>query len=402
MNKKQIIITLILLVALGAVFESFKKVNFQSKSGDGGINALLSDLDMKPFAQNFRGEGKLGKTQKVARRARRKQRPAINEPMQTLEQMADNQNEQFSFNENPDGQKVAENTKGKNKKKEGEEGDESEEDKDGDENAENQEGEESAEEQEVAELEDQLEDETPEKDANNEDDNTTADNEPFPGGAPVIPTTEEKEPTPLNELLAEWADELLKFPDYKLMNEFIALKQTGQIPDEVFYPIITLMLEDSREPMKVLGAHGLGATPSARSFEMIVATKADAPFGSRLSEELTKHIQLYANIQYISALRDILYSSEYIDAIRTAAELVDQAALNYLSESSTPPDGDIVALEQSRRQQQSIFQGFVSILDSLAQSSSDQGVVTAASSALEHITENLPAENDDVNVVSNQ
>ena len=402
MNKKQVIITLILLVALGAVFESFKKVNFQSKSGDDGINALLSDLDMKPFAQNFRGEGKLGKTQKVAHRARRKQRPSIDEPMQTLEQMADNQNEQFSFNENPEGQKVAENTKGKNKDKEGVEGDESGEDNENEENAENQENGESAEEQEVAELEDQLKDEDSDKDADKEEDNTTADNEPFPGGAPVIPPTEEEEPTPLNELLAEWADELLKFPDYKLMNEFIALKQTGQIPDEVFYPIITLMLEDSRESMKVLAAHGLGATPSARSFEMIVATKVDAPFGSRLSEELTKHIQLYANIQYISALRDILYSSEYIDAIRTAAELVDQAALNYLPESSTPPDGDIVALERSRKQQQGIFQGFVSILDSLAQSSSDQGVVTAASSALEHITENLPVETDDVSVVSNQ
>lgn len=404
MNKKQFIVTLILIFALGAVFESFKKVNFRSQSGDGGVSALLSDLSMKPFAQNFR-DGKLGKSKKVTHRARMKKRPRANEPMETLEQMAKNQKGQFSFNENPQGKKVADNSKNdSDTNKESDKGDKKEEGEGDEEKAKNPDGDEDADKKEVADIEDELKKDGPENkpdDDVNED--SAAEATPFSGRAPVVSQNEDGDPKPLNELLAEWANELLKFPDYKLMNEFIAQKQAGQIPDEVFYPIISMMLEDSRESMKVLGAHGLGATPSAKSFELIVSTKSSAPFGSRLSQDLSSHAQTYASLQFLSALKDVLYSSEDLETIRTAAILVDQAATNYLPKSQHPPESEISALETQRKQQLDIFEGFKSILSSLSQSSSDQGVVAAATQALAHIKEHIPDKSDDdVSVVSNQ
>lgn len=452
MSKKQIIIIVLLVFILGGIFESFKRVKFQSRNSDGGINALLSDIDLKPFAQNFKPENLATRRMRPQKaRLKPRNRRRVEDPMNSLEQLVKNQQDpqqegEFSFNEDPehlkaegngdaveegdpgvdpdaedgevaenaegdddtdtgveevneDGEVVAKNDKkkkGKKKRKKGEDGE------DGD--VENPENEESAEEQEVADLEDELKKENEDKEeAPEETESEQGTNEEIAGvGSPFIPVTEEDEKPPLSEQLAEWADELLKFPDYKLMNDFISRKQAGQITNEVFYPIISMMLEDSREPMKVMGAYGLGATPSAKSFEMLVAIKATAPFGSRLSTEVSKHVQNYANIQYISSLKEVLYSSEDLVAIKTAAQLVDQAATNYLSSSSAnPTESDVAALEQRREQHRSLFEGFLSILDNLAQSSSDQEVASAANQARQHIKQYIPSQDEEVSVVSN-
>ena len=154
-----------------------------------------------------------------------------------------------------------------------------------------------------------------------------------------------------------------------------------------------------------MAAYCLNVTPSQQSFEMIIAYNKTAPFGSQLSQNLGKATQTYMELQYLQILNSVLYATEDLEAIKVAAQLVDQAAVKILPELSSqqPTDEqDITALDRRKNDHYKLFEGFRSILESLSQSSSNQDVVYATTQALSHILEYLPTPvEEDTSIVSN-
>lgn len=373
MNGNQKLIAVVLVLALGTAFEFFKRVSFdQNKNGQ--INSLLYSFDFKPFAKT-QNEGSMAQKShhnkaRMSRRARRE------EPMKAIQQLADNsakkaETESADLAPNKKAEKDKDKKKKKKKRKKTD-----------------VEGEDTTE---IAETTEDAED------TNDTDtDNTTNDESPdnFAAGFnnSLVPQTDEA--TPVAQVIEQWASDLLKSPDYRLLNEFIALKQTGAIPDEVFYTVVQMMLDDSREDIQAMGVEALGSTPSQSSFEKLVEVRQKTIFGSRVAQNVSQHINSYANLNQLSALRNVFYSSDNLEAIRVAAQLVEQAASRYLV--PTAP-GDVGSQDQIVRPGSAsvdIFKGFIAILRSLVESSSDQQIVSAATQALSRIEQNLPTQTE--------
>ncbi len=79
-------------------------------------------------------------------------------------------------------------------------------------------------------------------------------------------------PLPTEAELTNWEKLLLVTPNHRETTRFISLFQSKQVTAEVFYGIIGQMLNDGRTQMRSLGVMALGATPSVRSYEMLIAT----------------------------------------------------------------------------------------------------------------------------------
>lgn len=370
MNGNQKLIAVILVLALGTTFELFKRVSFD-QNNNGQMNSLLSSFDFTPFAKTHNDSSVAQKNRFGKAGSRRSQRE---EPLRALQQLADNTAKKTAAEESADlaPKTKAEKDKDKKKKKKKRKKTDIE-------------GEDTTE---VADTDD--EDLSPEDQES--DDTGPGDQDSGVAGGfnnSLIPQTNEA--TPVAQVIEQWASELLKSPDYRLLNEFISLKQTGAIPDEVFYAVIQMMLDDSREDIQVMGVEALGATPSQNSFEKLVDVRQKAIFGSRVAQNVSQHINGYSNLNQVSALRNVFYSSDNLEAIRVAAQLVDQAASRYLVAGSS---GDVGSQDQAVRPSTSsidIFKGFTVILRSLVESSTDQQIVSAATQALSRIEQNLPA-----------
>jgi hypothetical protein len=385
MNRNQKLIIFALILVLGVTFEIFKKISF-ARNQNGEINSLLSTFDMKPFAKTH-GEGSLaGADRPIRGRATRR---ALPDPMNTLQQLAANtqeaKKEKLELGDTGNGKKADAKKKKKKKKKKSDKTNSDEEN--------NEEVTDSGEDNLNADNDDTDSDNT-----NGSPNDIAAGN----GASPIQPASDEQQ-TPIAELISTWSADLLRTPDYKLLNEFITLKQTGGIPDEVFYPVIQMLLEDNREPIQVMGVYALGATPSPSSFERLVQMRRTASFGSQVSQNISTLLQNYSNLNQLNSLRMVLYSSDDLEAIRVAAQLVEQAASRYLTQA---PGDDVESQENTpptKKQHSDIFQGFKSILESLAESSTDQQVVSAATQALNRIQQYLPevpTENTDDGLVS--
>ncbi|MCB0369655.1 MAG: hypothetical protein KDD45_09475 [Bdellovibrionales bacterium] len=366
MNKTQLSIVLILALVLGALFETVKMVKVDTHR-NGQINEILSGLDLKPFVQRLNGR---------AAPLRPGYRLTQNDPMGELQKLANNQKEPGQMTFGDDSSKNKKNKKKKKKKK-----------KDGD--AKKQKDDESKEE-EIAKSENNENKPHEPSDVKNESDS------PYDAaGAPFIAETEEDtEKQSVNELITKWSDDLLKTPDYKLLNEFISLKQTGQIPNEVFYPVVQMLIDDSRESMRLMGVFALSSTPSQESFEMLISLEQTSPFGSSVSQNISQAKQSYTSINQLKVLQNVLYSSENMIAIKEAARLVNTAATRYLANNNTDvsEQGQTGEHPLPNSTYISAFNPFKNILRSLATTSSDTDIINEASLALASITKYIPDE----------
>lgn len=419
MSKRHIFILFIFVLVIGAAFEALQNIRVDN-SQKGQINGLLSSLDLKPFVRTLKGESTASR-QKIKHKA--KSRRVFNDSFRSLQQLAVNQKTkadgQLDLGDSsnakaPDSEKKAKSKKDENTDNEDEikceDGDEeceakkkelqAQKDKENDEDSEEDDSD-------IAEL---LEENNNDVDKAPESDSTNSNpNDVVAGGTPISPQDEDdEEAVPVNELIAEWEDKLLRQPDYKVLNEFITKKQSGKLSNEVFYTVVNTLLSDSREPIQVMGVYALGATPSAQSFERIVEVSATAPFGSAISQAAQKYKQTYATLNQLKILETVLYSSENIESVKVAIQLVDQAVTTYLSsnpdeEPPVNPD-DVAALNNARRLRNSMFTGFTDILASLSQSDVDASLASAATQTLNRITEAIPEAGnslEDENLVSN-
>lgn len=142
------------------------------------------------------------------------------------------------------------------------------------------------------------------------------------------------EPSAYPLSLKEWQDYLLGTPDYKRTTEFIRLYQTGIVEPEIFYTIVDQMLDDTRYRMREFGVMSLGATPSVRSFTVLVDVHNAET--TAIKDYAARHIRAYSQLQFLRILASALSADNATPTLSLEAlRLLQQASQRYLKNLNT-------------------------------------------------------------------
>lgn len=189
--------------------------------------------------------------------------------------------------------------------------------------------------------------------------------------------------------LEEWENLLLGQPDFKQTTKFIEKYRTHLVTAEVFYTIVQMMLEDSRADMNQLGLMAIGMTPSQRSFNTLADYSVKQSFSSTLRQHADQYLTTYTSLSYLPILQSALQSSDADVATVAAKQLEASARKNLTKSSSTNPSNPPHSQQTSPTlANASSYQSFLSILQSLAQSSTDSALQRQAQqtlSSLQHL-----------------
>jgi hypothetical protein len=130
----------------------------------------------------------------------------------------------------------------------------------------------------------------------------------------------------------EWEAYLMKDVDLNRLSKFISAYQAGQVKVDVFYPVVEAMLEDTRPHMRELGVVALGATPSLKSFGMLVEVEhADA--SSEVKDQANVTLKSYARLENLRHLLIVISAGEPVTTAE-AISLVRLSANTHLKSAS--------------------------------------------------------------------
>lgn len=216
---------------------------------------------------------------------------------------------------------------------------------------------------------------------------------------PVAPAEEKDEAT---TSLEEWMKRLLNQPDMKETRRFIEAYQNGLVTDEIFYKIVSMMVEDSRIEMQKLGVLALGLTPSKLSFQMLAELQIAKTTSSELSALATQLLNRYTDIGHLQTLEQVMRQGNSTHATLLATQLLDQSAKQYLTPTANDntEDGSVLAQEQAPPRNARLYERFITVLLELSKSP-DSAVATQAQqtlvklqSLLQKSSDNLTAQSD--------
>jgi hypothetical protein len=191
----------------------------------------------------------------------------------------------------------------------------------------------------------------------------------------LAPLPKNKADSPF-ESAEDWIKRLLGRPNLAETNRFIDHYRKNLVTSEVFYKIVNMMLEDSRPEMKKLGIHSATNVPTALSFQLLVASAANARNDASVKAKAEEGLKSYTQIARLPILKTVLKSGTPAAAAIKAANLVKTSAEQNLKAqaSSTPPVNP-----QTQARNQTTFQAFMPILETLSRTATDPHVKTAAS-----------------------
>ncbi len=126
----------------------------------------------------------------------------------------------------------------------------------------------------------------------------------------------------------EWIRKLLNRPNKNETLRFIEHYKKHLVTDEVYYRVVTMMIEDSRPEMKKLGVLAAGSVTSVLSFQLLAQVtrdeKADASVRQSAEEFLAKYTAL-SNVHILGRiLRAPTSSHTALLALRKLQESMEQ------------------------------------------------------------------------------
>jgi hypothetical protein len=197
--------------------------------------------------------------------------------------------------------------------------------------------------------------------------------------APAIPVT-----------LEQWQAYVLSSPDFTRTSFMIQMYQTGVLKADVYFVVAGQMSVDPRDKMRELGVMALGATPSSRSFTLLIGVLDNTREVTRTKSQAKTYLKLYTQVQNLKTLSLVLAQDSDPHVTTQALILLQLAAQTYIKQtnehiSTTPPGGtgtpadprSPAATPTSR-----YFDPFLSILTQLEHGSHDTSVRTSAGQAL--------------------
>ncbi|MCB9024976.1 MAG: hypothetical protein H6625_01555 [Bdellovibrionaceae bacterium] len=138
----------------------------------------------------------------------------------------------------------------------------------------------------------------------------------------------------------EWVRILLDYPSYKKVQEFITHYLGRRVSTAVFYEVLTAMAEDSREDVNIFSVRAAGSTPSYQSFYFLTTVIAEPTMTQKVNSLARNQLETYANLQYLSTLKSIVVTNDYPFAQTLAATLIAKSARTNLKKpnDNTPSD----------------------------------------------------------------
>jgi outer membrane biosynthesis protein TonB len=179
----------------------------------------------------------------------------------------------------------------------------------------------------------------------------------------------------------EWAKYVLQQPNFNHTTRLIKIYQAHGVGANVFYTIVTKMLQDNDPKMREQGVMALGSTPSPTSFDYLVAFQHTEDASSNAAAQTQVYLKTYSLISNLHYLVVVLNTTKSADSSIAALALIQVATAQYLgsgqpSQASPAPAAQNIA---------SAFSPFISVLTQMTQAASDGTVRSAAGQALNNL-----------------
>lgn len=196
----------------------------------------------------------------------------------------------------------------------------------------------------------------------------------------------------------EWEDLLLAQPDVEMTEKFIKAYQTGAITSEVFYQVVTTMLESANPDIKKLAVTALGATPSVRSFETLVSIDRNTSFPSRAKSQVLVYLRVYTRLENLRILINVVTKSDHDNAVPAyeAVMLMQKSAETYLRRLSGQTNSQSTQVRGLSYAMASRYYSPVLTALKASQKWPDKTVSQAATSAYTAIAALMPTSNTQI------
>ncbi|MCB0413632.1 MAG: hypothetical protein KDD50_04825 [Bdellovibrionales bacterium] len=122
---------------------------------------------------------------------------------------------------------------------------------------------------------------------------------------------------------SDWADKLLRYPNKKALRELIQFKNANKISEELYYELITAMLEDSRDEMKFVGLLGLASEQNVKNFSLLSDFVKGVGVTSEIGVKAKSILSAYNEKSYLSILGSTIVGSSNEFAVFTAAQYIE-------------------------------------------------------------------------------
>lgn len=204
------------------------------------------------------------------------------------------------------------------------------------------------------------------------------------GGAPFVQESPEEDKRDKEredeEALEKWSELLLPYPHFENTSKFIEAHRSRKVSDEVFYTLVNLMLQDTRDEMRVLGIRAADSELNLSSFNALVSVLGDGQSGTKVQEGARRGLRKYQDLSQLHIISNILKNSTDSVALVTAASL-----LNRMLKSSSKNYDKNKYQELGHHPQLETFQGFVPILQEIIDSNPDAFVLSSVNTAMDSL-----------------
>jgi hypothetical protein len=198
-------------------------------------------------------------------------------------------------------------------------------------------------------------------------------------------------PSDIPQTTEEWLKLMLADADYKLVTKFIDYYNSRMIPTSVFYEVLTVMLEDTREELNAYAVLAAGSTPSQNSFQFLIGAIEAPQLTEKIRSNARDQLSVYKNLQYLNVLKAIVAETEDVSASLLAANLIALSAKKNLV-ATEPKPGATGSLDTSKIIKESIKRNYEitrDLLNTLMGQSKDANLNSAFTEAIKAIEDSL-------------
>ncbi len=196
----------------------------------------------------------------------------------------------------------------------------------------------------------------------------------------VEPTPTTAEETKLPVTFDDWSKLVLGKPNPENVNKLVEFYNNNMVSAEVFYALLTAMMQESNPEQKGLALNAAHRTPSSGSFLFLVDILKEGAPSDDLTAQINEYLTSYEAIDRIVHLNPVL-RQRLSDAftVQVAVTLIDRSIQQFLE--SRDPSAELFSGSLSEASQDGeTFAGESASLSSLASSSANEMTTLASTS----------------------
>ncbi len=209
----------------------------------------------------------------------------------------------------------------------------------------------------------------------------SSDNSDYADGGTSVAPKKQKDPNALPETLEEWESLVLNPPTIDAVMTLIKYHQAKLVSDEIFYKITETLIRSSNEQTRKFGIIALGSSPSLQSF-ILLTYASEVEKSSALQTMISSNYNTYVSLQYLSVLGPAMQSPDANVRLQAISSLSHSASLNIKKSNEVMSGRGRVSSNSSAQ----YYQGFLAVLQNLANNDPNGDVRTQAGAAYNQIS----------------